>query len=170
MSGPMSEEVNRPMSTVDRVRELVVPIVEAAGLDLYDLELGGGTLQVLLDKDGGVGVDDLATVSRQISRALDEHDPIAGHYTLEVSTPGLERPLRTPEHFAKAIGSSVKVKTRPGVEGDRRLAGTVAEAGEDGVTFAVEDGTSRTLRYDDIERARTTFEWGGAAKRERKKP
>ncbi|MGV3760237.1 MAG: ribosome maturation factor RimP, partial [Actinomycetota bacterium] len=62
MSGPMSEEVNRPMSTVDRVRELVVPIVEAAGLDLYDLELGGGTLQVLLDKDGGVGVDDLATV------------------------------------------------------------------------------------------------------------
>ena len=156
------------MSTSDRVHELVVPILDAAGLDLYDLELAGGTLQVLVDKDGGAGVDELATVSRQISRALDEHDPIEGHYTLEVSTPGLERPLRTPEHFARAVGTSVKVKTKPGVEGERRLAGTVADAGADTVTFAVSDGTSRTLRYDDIERARTTFEWGGAAKRERK--
>lgn len=157
------------MSTVDRVRDLIVPILEAAGLDLYDLDMPGGTLQVLVDKAGGVGVDELATVSRQISRALDEHDPIAGTYTLEVSTPGLERPLRTPEHFARAVGSSVKVKTRPGVEGDRRLAGTVSATAADTVTFAVDDGTSRTLRYDDIERARTTFEWGGAAKRERKK-
>ena len=156
------------MSTSDRVHELVVPILDAAGLDLYYLELAGGTLQVLVDKDGGAGVDELATVSRQISRALDEHDPIEGHYTLEVSTPGLERPLRTPEHFARAVGTSVKVKTKPGVEGERRLAGTVADAGDDTVTFAVSDGTSRTLRYDDIERARTTFEWGGAAKRERK--
>jgi len=156
------------VSTSDRVHELVVPILDAAGLDLYDLELAGGTLQVLVDKDGGAGVDELATVSRQISRALDEHDPIEGHYTLEVSTPGLERPLRTPEHFARAVGTSVKVKTKPGVEGERRLAGTVADAGDDTVTFAVSDGTSRTLRYDDIERARTTFEWGGAAKRERK--
>lgn len=156
------------MSTSDRVHELVVPILDAAGLDLYDLELAGGTLQVLVDKDGGVGVDELATVSRQISRTLDEHDPIEGHYTLEVSTPGLERPLRTPAHFARAVGTSVKVKTKPGVEGERRLAGTVADAGDDTVTFAVSDGTSRTLRYDDIERARTTFEWGGAAKRERK--
>lgn len=156
------------MSTSDRVHELVAPILDAAGLDLYDLELAGGTLQVLVDKDGGVGVDELATVSRRISRALDEHDPIEGHYTLEVSTPGLERPLRTRAHFARAVGTSVKVKTKPGVEGDRRLAGTVAEAGDDSVTFAVDDGTRRTLRYDDIERARTTFEWGGAAKRERK--
>lgn len=156
------------MSTSDRVRELVEPIVSDAGLDLYDLDFGGGTLQVLLDKAGGVGVDELATVSRRISRALDEHDPIEGAYSLEVSTPGLERPLRTPDHFARAVGTSVKVKTVPGVEGDRRLEGTVASVEADTVTFAVADGTSRTLRFDEIERARTTFEWGGAAKRERK--
>lgn len=156
------------MSTVERVRDLVGPILEAARLDLYDLDMPGGVLQILVDKDGGVGVDDLAAVSRQISRALDEQDPIAGRYTLEVSTPGLERPLRTPRHFATAVGRSVKVKTRPGVEGDRRLTGTVAEAGDGTVTFALDDGTSRTLRYDDIERARTTFEWGGTANRERK--
>jgi len=156
------------MSTVDRVRDLVEPILGAADLDLYDLELGAGMLQVLVDREGGVGVDDLARVSREISRALDEHDAIEGNYTLEVSTPGLERPLRTRDHFARALGSSVKVKTRPGVEGDRRLEGSVAAVGEDTVTFAVADGTSRTLRFDDIERARTTFEWGGNAKRERK--
>ena len=156
------------MSTVTRVRELVEPILADAGLDLYDLELASGLLQVLVDKEGGVGIDDIATVSRRISRALDEHDPIAGGYTLEVSTPGVERPLRTPAHFARAVGERVKVKVRPGLDGDRRFDATVASADEDTVTFAVADGTSRTLRYDDIERARTTFEWGGAAKRERK--
>lgn len=156
------------MSTVTRVRELVEPILADAGLDLYDLELASGLLQVLVDKEGGVGIDDIATVSRRISRALDEHDPIAGGYTLEVSTPGVERPLRTPAHFARAVGERVKVKVTPGLDGDRRFDATVASADEDTVTFAVADGTSRTLRYDDIERARTTFEWGGAAKRERK--
>lgn len=157
------------MSTIERVRALVLPIVEAADLDLYDLDMPGGVLQVLVDKEGGAGIDEIATIARQISRALDEHDPIEGHYTLEVSTPGLERPLRTPEHFARSIGSHVKVKTRPGTEGDRRLEGTIAEAGDDTVTITVADGSTRSLRYDEIERARTTFEWGGAAKRERKR-
>ncbi|HEX4866296.1 MAG TPA: ribosome maturation factor RimP [Acidimicrobiales bacterium] len=156
------------MSTADRVQALVLPILDAAGLDLYDLELAGGTLQILVDREGGAGIDEIATVSRQISRALDEHDPIDGHYTLEVSTPGLERPLRTPAHFVRAVGRTVKVKTRPGTEGDRRLEGTVTSVEDDAVTFALPDGTTRTLRCDDIERARTTFEWGGAAKRERK--
>lgn len=172
MSGPLSrkEEVTAAVSTIDdRVRTLVLPILDDAGLDLYDLEVGGGLLQVLVDKAGGVGIDDIATVSRRISRTLDEHDPIEGHYTLEVSTPGLERPLRTPEHFARAVGTTVKVKTRPGVEGDRRVQGTVLSADEDTVTLGLEGEVVRTLRYDEIERARTTFEWGGAAKRERKK-
>jgi len=156
------------VSTIDRVRALIVPILDAADLDLYDLDMVGGVLQVLVDKEGGAGIDEIATAARQISRALDEHDPIDGHYTLEVSTPGLERPLRTPEHFARSLGAGVKVKTKPGTEGDRRLEGTVAAADEDTVTFTVADGSTRTLRYDEIERARTTFEWGGAAKRERK--
>src|SRR5690606_13866067 len=104
-----------------------------------------------------------------ISRALDEHDPIAGSYTLEVSTPGLERPLRTPEHFSRSIGASVKIKTKPGTEGDRRVEGAIASADDTTVTIDTADSNQRTLRYEDIERARTTFEWGGAAKQERKK-
>lgn len=156
------------MSTADRVRDLIVPLVAAAELDLYDLDLNGGVLQVLVDRTGGVDIDAIATLSRTISRALDEHDPIAGHYTLEVGTPGLERPLRTPHHFALAIGMTVKVKTKPGTDGERRVEGTVTAADDATVTVQSADGTLRTLHHDEIERARTTFEWGAAPKPERK--
>lgn len=155
------------MSTVDRVRELIAPLVESAGLDLYDLDLAGGVLSVLVDRDGGADIDAIATLSRAISRALDEHDPIAGHYTLEVGSPGLERPLRTAAHFARAVGTTVKVKTKPGTDGERRIEGTIARADDDSVTVTTTEGAERTLHYDDIERARTTFEWG-SAKPERK--
>ena len=150
------------MATATRVEHLVMPLLEAAGLELYDLELAGGVLRVLVDRDGGADIDVLSEVARQLSRALDEHDPIAGRYTLEVSTPGLERPLRTASHFRGALGSEVKVRTRPDVEGDRRVDGTVTAADDDAVTVTGPDGTARTLRYDEIERARTVFEWGPA--------
>ena len=151
-------------TTADRVRDLIVPLVEAADLEVYDLDLNAGVLQVLVDREGGADIDAIARLARSISHALDEHDPIEGHYTLEVSTPGLERPLRTPDHFARAAGTTVKVKTKPGTEGDRRLEGTIASADEDTVTVQGADGTRRTLRYDEIERARTTFAWGPGPK------
>lgn len=150
------------MSTADRVQLLVAPILEAEGLELYDLELDGGVLRVLVDREGGADIDAVARVARALSRSLDEHDPIDGHYTLEVSTPGLERPLRTAAHFARAVGDSVKVKTRPGTEGDRRLEGVITAADEDAVTVEDPAAGARTVRYEDIERARTVFVWGPA--------
>ncbi|MDP1821154.1 MAG: ribosome maturation factor RimP [Acidimicrobiales bacterium] len=150
------------MATADRVQILVEPILEAEGLELYDLELDGGVLRVLVDREGGADIGSISKVARALSRALDEHDPIDGRYTLEVSTPGLERPLRTPGHFAQAIGTAVKVKTKPGVEGDRRSEGTIAAADADGVTVRDDAGVARTFRYEDIERARTVFVWGPA--------
>lgn len=157
------------MSATDRVQAIVAPLVEAADLELYDLDMAGGVLQVLVDKDGGADIGAISTLARTISRALDEHDPIDGNYALEVSTPGLERPLRTPQHFAAAARRrmTAKVKTKPGVEGERRVEGTITAADETTVTVHDTDGVERTLRYEDIERARTTFEWGGAAKQER---
>jgi ribosome maturation factor RimP len=155
------------VSTVDRVREIVAPLVADADLDLYDLDLNAGVLQVLVDAPGGADIDAISRLTRVVSRALDEHDPIDGRYALEVSTPGLERPLRTPAHFAAAARAALtaKVKTKPGTDGDRRVEGTITAADDLTVTVHATDGAERTLRYDDIERARTTFEWGGAPKK-----
>ena len=157
------------MTAIDRVREIVVPLVEAAELDLYDLDLAGGVLQVLVDRPGGADIGAVSRLARVISRALDEHDPIDGNYALEVSTPGLERPLRTPDHYTRAIGSSVKLKTKPGSDGERRVEGTIAEVDDTSVTVQDADGERHTVRYDDIERARTTFEWGGQPKKQTRK-
>jgi ribosome maturation factor RimP len=151
-------------TTEDRVRALVEPLVADADLELYDLDLAGGVLSVLVDAPGGADIDAISRLARHISRVLDEHDPIDGRYALEVGSPGLERPLRTPAHYAGAVGTTVKVKTKPGVEGDRRVEGTVTAVDERTVTIRTPDGTDRTLEYPDIERARTTFEWGSAAK------
>lgn len=153
------------MATVDRVQELVAPLLAQAELELYDLELAGGVLKILVDRQGGADIGEIATVARAISRALDEHDPIAGNYTLEVGSPGLERPLRTPGHYLAAIGTTVKIKTNPGVDGERRVAGVIASADATSVTVTGADGTTHTIAYDDIERARTTFEWGPANKK-----
>ena len=97
----------------------------ADGLDLYDLELNGGVLRVVVDRRdaGGVGMDAITQVTRPVSRALDEHDPIDGRFTLEVSSPGLERTLRTPEHFRGAVGTVVAVKTPRAPPGRPALAG-----------------------------------------------
>ncbi len=146
-------------TAVERVTELVAPIVADFGLELYDLEHAGGVLKVTVDRDGGVDLDAIAAVTRNVSRELDHADPIPGRYTLEVSSPGLERPLRTQAHFTRAIGAKVHVRTRPGVEGDRRITGVLTAADRDGFVVQPEGEAERRLRYDDIERARTVFEW-----------
>jgi ribosome maturation factor RimP len=154
---------DRQVSIVERVREIVEPLLARHSLEVYDIELAGSQLRVTISRpapsDEGLDLDTIAQATRLISLALDEHDPIEGRYTLEVSSPGLERSLRTQSHFTRAVGSLVNVKTRPGVEGERRVHGVLAGADDDGVT--IED---RHLRYDEIERARTVFEWGPPAK------
>lgn len=153
------------MTTVaDRVAALAAPAVESLGLELYDVEHSGASVRVLVDRDGGVDLEAITAVSRTLSRALDEADPIASAYTLEVSSPGLERPLRTVEHFEAAArrGETVRVKTKPGVEGDRRIEGRLTRVDGDGIDLDLADGSVRALRHDDIEWARTVFEWGPA--------
>ena len=154
------------MAVVDRVRDLCEPILDELDLELFDLEHNGGRLVVSVDRDGGVDLDVIAEATRRISRALDEADPVPGRYTLEVSSPGLERRLRTPAHHQWAIGKQVRIKVRPGLEGDRRVEGVVADADDEGVTVRTDDPgePERRLAYDDIEKARTVFEWGPTPK------
>ncbi len=154
------------MDTAERVRELVAPVVEAAGVELYDVELAGGILRILLDRSGGIDIGEIGRLTREISHLLDEADPIAGPFTLEVSSPGLERPLRTPAHFARAVGELVNLKLKPGAGGERRLKATVESADDEAVTLSMADGETepRRVAYEDISRARTIFEWGPAPK------
>jgi ribosome maturation factor RimP len=156
-------------ATTERVESFVAPVASDLGLTVYDVELAGGILRVLLDADGGVDVDRLTEASRRISRWLDESESsgepvVSGHYSLEVSSPGLERTLRTASHFSAAVGESVRIKLKPGVAGDRRIDGTLVAVGGPTVTVRLGDGTTRDLARSDIERARTNFEWGPAPK------
>lgn len=153
------------MGIVERVNQLVEPICADLGVDLFDVDHAGGILRVTVEREGGVDIGTIALITRELSRALDHDDPIPGRYTLEVSSPGLERPLRRQAHFVRSVGQRIKVKTKPHVEGERRLEGTLAAAGDDGIQLLVnDDGTTRSLAYDDIEKANTIFEWGPAPK------
>lgn len=144
----------------ERVRDLIEPLVTAAGLELVEIEHGRGLLRVTLDREGGIDLDAITEASERISDLLDVHDPIpGGRYTLEVTSPGLERPLHTPAQFRRFIGTTVNVKTRPNVEGDRRIEGELTDADDEGIVVA-----GRRLAYADIERARTVFEWGPTPK------
>ena len=152
------------MSVSDRVRDLVAPICTDLGLELYDVEHAGGKVRVTVERPGGVDLEALSIATRLISRELDERDPVPGRYQLEVSSPGLERPLRTPAHFRRAVGSTVSVRLHPGAGEERRVAGTLREADDEGITVQLEDAGRVRVPYGDIERARTTFAWGGQPK------
>jgi len=152
------------MATTDDVRALVTPLADDAGAHVYDVTFTGGKLVVALSRDGGIDLETLTEVTRRLNVLLDEQDVVGGSYTLEVSSPGLERTLRTPEHFEGAVGAEVTIRTKPDVDGERRIRGTVRSVAGDEVTVALEGGGERTVRVDDVERARTVFTWGGADK------
>ncbi len=150
---------------IKRVRELVEPIASDLRLDVYDVEQRGGTMRVTLDtppgSDGGVDLDQLALATRLISRELDHQDPIPGKYTLEVTSPGLERSLRTPAHFQREIGKTISVRLANVDADQRRFEGVLVAADETTATFEIgDDATRRTVDIDSIDRARTVFEWG----------
>ena len=148
----------------DELFDLLASTLVPLGLELVDLENRGRVLRVVVDRVGGVDLEGVAEATRVVSAALDRADPVPGRYTLEVSSPGVERPLRTPAHFARAVGEVVSVRTVSGGEGERRVTGRLVEAGPD--AFVVEaadlpDGRRR-LAYDEVQRARTVFNWGPA--------
>jgi ribosome maturation factor RimP len=146
-------------TTIERVRDLALPILADLGLELYDLEYVGGVVRITIDRPGGVDLGAISSVTRMVSRELDHTDPLPGEYTLEVSSPGLERVLRTQAHYEGALGTVVTVKTQPFVDGERRWQGPLDEVDDTGIVVA-----GRRLAYTDIDKARTVFEWGGEPK------
>jgi len=153
---------------VDRVHQLVAPIVSDLGLDLYDLEFVGGTLRVVVDTPpggpAGVSLDTIALITRLVSRELDHQDPVPGRYTLEVTSPGLERTLREPRHYQRELGKEVTVKTTEAIDGVRRFQGVLVSADDDAITLRDTDGAETTIAHRQIEKTKTVFSWGAAPK------
>ena len=149
------------------LEQVVAPAVEAAGLEFVEVtfgrESGRRVLRVTVDREGGVDLDAIAAASERVSRRLDVEGFDPGRYTLEVSSPGLERPLRRPEDFARRVGQKVKVKTSVPVDGSRTHVGTLVAADEAGITVATNAG-ERAIAHADITSARTVFEWDGSKK------
>jgi ribosome maturation factor RimP len=146
------------------IKAVVADIAERLGLTVYDVEQVAGTLRVLLDRPGGIDLDTLTEANRLVSRAIDADPALGTPTTLEVSSPGLERRLRTPAHFVGAIGERVRIRTKPHVEGDRRADGILTAADGSTVTVSTDTGTTRTIHIDDIDKATTEFRWGPAPK------
>ena len=153
----------RTGNQIDRVTALVDPIADEYMVEIVDLDYTGGVLKVVIDQPDGLESGVLVEVTKAISRMIDAEDPIPGRFTLEVTSPGVERPLKTPAHFKRAVGETVAVKTNPDVEGERRFEGDLVDADDHGITVATEGG-DRTVRYGEIRSARTTFDWGPTPK------
>jgi ribosome maturation factor RimP len=137
--------------------KLLEPTIERLGYELTDLELklGGrdGLLRLFIDKDDGIDLEDCEVVSRQVSSILDVEDPLPGHYSLEVSSPGLDRTLTKPAHFQRFMGEDVRVKLRFPMDGRRNFRGALRAADEQHIEVEV-DGESFSLPLATIESAR----------------
>ena len=145
----------------DSLLRLIEPPVEALGLELVDVEYasagGGGVLRVFIDRcvadEPGITVDDCARVSHALSEMLEAADPIKGHYTLEVSSPGFDRILRTRAHFERFVGARVAVELRLPMDGRRRFVGDLRAV--DGAEIdVVVDGQEYRLPLERIQKAR----------------
>jgi len=142
--------------TVPHIDELLQPGAEALGYELVSVEMSGGDtsiVRIYIDSDNGITVTDCAKASRQFSAILDVEDPISNRYTLEVSSPGMDRPLAKPQHFVAVVGEQVKIKMSTLVDGRRRFTGELIEANEQFIVVEV-DGEQTELPYADMDRAR----------------
>ena len=134
------------------------------GLELYDVELAKGTLSVTVNRNGGVDLESLTKANRAISEWLDLNDPIPGRFTLDVSSPGLERRLRTLDHFRSAVGEVVTLREKREGLATRRLEGPLLAVSDTTVTLADMTVGEVEVAISSLERARTVFQWGGEAK------
>ncbi len=164
------------MDTQTAIYELLEPIVGTVDVELFDVEWTGGTLRVTVDKPGGISTSQIVEVNRLISPVLDQHDPISGRYTLEVSSPGVERRLNRPKHYDRAVGELVLIKligsgkaqTSDDEKPIRRIKGKLTSSTETAIVVSaseidgveLSDTVEHRIELDRISKARTVFDWG----------
>ncbi len=147
---------------LDRVREIAGRILEFAGMEMVHLEMkregGGWFLRLYIDKEGGVTLDDCARISRQLSAQLDVEDPIPQRYTLEVSSPGLDRPLFTDRDYARFAGRRVRLSTLAPVDGSRNFAGRLVGLVDGAVRLVLEGDRPIDIPRSNVAKARLEVE------------
>jgi ribosome maturation factor RimP len=165
---------------VEKIRGVVTGPIEGSGYELVDVEWkrepGGWVLRVYVDHAPGVapsvgpvGIEDCERVSRQLSAVLDVADVIPQAYNLEVSSPGLERPLRTAEHFRRFLGKRCRVRLVAGIDGRRNFAGTIKDVSPEGTAVTVNaDGQDFVLPLADLDKANLVYEFDAPAPQKQK--
>lgn len=147
------------MQLTDRIAAMIAPGLDAMGYEIVRVQLSGGrrsqTLQIMCDRQDGtpITVDDCAEISRMASAVLDVEDPIAGEYNLEVSSPGLDRPLTRPKDFERFAGFDARIELRLPVDGQKRFKGVLHGLDGECVKLATGEGDVR-LALSDIEKAK----------------
>ena len=143
--------------SLQKLNELLQPLVEDLGYEFIGLEYNPNpkhsVLRIYIDHENGVGIQDCETVSRETAALLDVKDPIRSHYNLEVSSPGLDRPLFTPAHYSEFTGFEVQINLYAPQDGRRKFSGPILSAGESSVNIE-QDGSEVTLQYDNIAKAK----------------
>jgi ribosome maturation factor RimP len=151
-----------------QVTEIVLPILESLGMELVDVEFDkvgrDGVLRLFIDKEGGINLDDCAGVSRELSAVLDVEDVIPGHYSLEVSSPGLERPLKKPADYERFVGGLVRVRTfepLPDDAGNKRktFVGRLEGLVDGNVAIKLIEGQSASIPLEKVAKANLEFEF-----------
>jgi ribosome maturation factor RimP len=162
-----------PPPVVERVWKISEPVTSQHGFEIVDVqyrpERGRTVLRVLVDRQDGSGVtlDDLTRVNRELGDLLEVSNVITTQYTLEVSSPGINRPLTRPEHFPRYTGKRVRVRTEGAIEGRRNFLGTLLAVGDDALTLRLEDGTTVRIAFAAVERANYEHDFGEVPARRR---
>ena len=146
-----------------RTEAMLMPIVETKGFELVDVEWvkegANWYLRAYIDKENGITVDDCEEVSRALSDLLDEEDFISENYILEVSSPGLDRPLKKEKDFARSIGKDVEIRLYKAIDKQKEFTGTLTSYDADSVTITMEDGSERTFEKSGIALIRLAFDF-----------
>ncbi|MEI3200381.1 MAG: ribosome maturation factor RimP [Lachnospiraceae bacterium] len=146
-----------------QTEELLMPLVDAHGFELVDVEYvkegGSWYLRAYIDKPGGIAVDDCEVISRALSDLLDEHDFIEDSYILEVSSPGLGRPLKKEKDFVRSQGELVEVRTYRAIQHQKEFTGILNAWDKGTVTLLMEDGTEMKFAREDIALIRLAFDF-----------
>jgi ribosome maturation factor RimP len=146
----------------DKIKKIIEPVITAGGIELYDIEFnrmrGKGLLRVFIEKEGGVTIEDCGRISREIEAALDVEDPIPFSYVLEVSSPGLDRPLKKLEDFNRYSGNMVRVTTLEPVDNQTFFIGTIDKVENDEISLLLPKNRQVIIPFKNISKARLEVE------------